>query len=108
MKGGDAQLTDGKPMAYTESLEFEWDEGKDLACRTRRGFGFADILPAFIDPGRKVEPDERHEYGEVRFVLYGRVAGRLFVVIFTRRGEAIRIISARKANERERKRHGDS
>jgi uncharacterized DUF497 family protein len=43
---------------------------------------------------------------EERFRLYGRVAGRLFVIAYTRRETATRIISARKANARERDRYG--
>jgi uncharacterized DUF497 family protein len=31
-----------------------------------RGFGFADILPAFLDPNRRVERDGRRDYGEER------------------------------------------
>jgi putative transcriptional regulator len=61
-----------------------------------RGFGFADILPAFLDPNRRVERDDRRDYGEERFRLYGRVAGRLFVIAYTRRETATRIISARR------------
>jgi hypothetical protein len=57
--------------------------------------------------GRHVEVDERWHYGEVRYRLYGRIGSRLFVVVYTVRGHAVRIISARKANARERRRHGD-
>jgi uncharacterized DUF497 family protein len=72
-----------------------------------RGFAFADILPAFLDPNRRVERDDRRDYDEERFRLYGRVAGRLFVIAYTRRGTVTRIvISARKANARERDRYG--
>ena len=88
-------------------MEFEWDEAKSERCRRERGFSFADMLPAFSDPERMIEPDRRYEYGEERFRLYGRIEGRLFVVVYTVRSETIRIISARKANKRERKRYGD-
>lgn len=88
-------------------MEFEWDEAKSERCRRERGFSFADMLPAFSDPEHMVEPDRRYEYGEERFRLYGRIEGRLFVVVYTVRSEIIRIISARKANERERERYGD-
>jgi uncharacterized protein len=53
-----------------------------------------------------VERDVRRDYGEERFRLYGRVAGRLFVIAYTRRETATRVISARKANARERDRYG--
>jgi uncharacterized DUF497 family protein len=65
------------------------------------------MLPAFSDPKRMIEPDRRYEYGEERFCLYGRVEGRLFVIVYTTRDKTIRIISARKANKREQKRYGD-
>ena len=57
--------------------------------------------------GARGLPDDRHDYGEGRHVLFGRLAGRLFVVVFTDRGDRRRIISARKANARERRDHGD-
>lgn len=88
-------------------MEFEWDEAKSEQCRKGRGFSFVDVLPAFSDPARMIEPDRRYEYGEERFCLYGSIEKRLFVVIYTVRRETIRIISARKANKRERKRYGD-
>lgn len=88
-------------------MEFEWDEAKSERCRMERGFSFADMLPAFSDPERMIEPDRRYEYGEERFCLYGEIEERLFVVVYTVRRETIRIISARKANKRERKRYGD-
>lgn len=89
-------------------MDVEWDDRKDRRCFSERGFSFIDILPAFQDPDRVVEIDDRYDYGELRFRMFGRVHGRLFVIAFTKRGEAIRIISARRANSRERKRHGES
>lgn len=88
-------------------MEFEWDEAKSERCRRERGFSFADVLPAFFDPARMIEPDRRYEYGEERFCVYGRVERRLFVIVYTARSKTIRIISARKANKREQKRYGD-
>jgi uncharacterized DUF497 family protein len=82
-----------------------------------RGFGFADPrnarraavrgLPAFLDANRRVERDDRRDYGKERFRLYGRVAGHLFVIAYTRRDTVTRIISARTANARERDRYGE-
>ncbi|MGC2200111.1 MAG: BrnT family toxin [Stellaceae bacterium] len=93
-------------MADAPHIRFEWDDAKNERWVRERGFGFADILPAFLDPNRRVERDQRRDYGEERFGLYGRVAGRLFVIADTRRGTVTRIISARKANARERDRYG--
>lgn len=49
--------------------------------------------------------DERKEYGETRFITTGRLDGRIVVVVWTPRGHARRIISMRKANEREIKKY---
>ena len=92
-------------MADAPHIRFEWDEAKNERCARERGFGFADILPAFLDPNRRAERDVRRDYGEERFRLYGRVGGRLFVIAYMRRGAVTRIISARKANARERDRY---
>ena len=82
-------------------MEFEWDEGKSQACFEERGFDFAYAATVFFDPDRLIELDERRSYGEERYQAIGRINGRLYVVVFTPRGEATRIISARKANQRE-------
>lgn len=88
-------------------MEFEWDDAKSEQCLRKRGISFSFVAAAFDDPDRRVEIDERWQYGEVRYRLYGRIGNRLFVVVYTLRGRAIRIISARKANARERRRYGD-
>ena len=56
---------------------------------------------AFLDPNRIVAQDHRQDYGEDRYRLLGMIDGRVFVVVYTMRGFAIRIISARKANRKE-------
>ncbi|NKX44971.1 BrnT family toxin [Roseicyclus persicicus] len=86
-------------------MEFEWDEAKSDDTKARRGFGFDEVTPVFLDPDRVIFPDDRVPYGEERWITFGLVEGRLFAVAYTRRGAAIRIISARKANSRERKRY---
>ncbi len=50
--------------------------------------------------------DERFDYGEPRFVAYGYMNGRLIATVYTQRGNAMRIISMRKANTREEKLYG--
>lgn len=89
-------------------MDFEWDETKSEACKKARRFNFDYAAFAFSDPNRIVEPDTRHDYGEERFGLIGMVERRLYVVIYTLRGRLIRIISARKANQREIKRYDNS
>ena len=63
------------------------------------------MITIFTDPSLLVEHDQRWEYGEERFRALGVIDSRVFVVVFTRRVRAIRIISARKANSREVKRY---
>ena len=80
-------------------MVFEWDEAKSQSCFLSRGFDFAYAAKAFFDSGRLIRADLRHGYGEARFNLYGCIESR--VLVYTQRGNATRIISARKANSRE-------
>jgi uncharacterized DUF497 family protein len=83
-------------------MEFEWDETKSETCFQERGFDFAYAAQAFFDPHRLIRADLRRSYGEERFQLTGRIDSRIFVVVvYTPRANATRIISARKANNRE-------
>ena len=86
-------------------MEFEWDDAKSDACFAHRGFDFAHVIRAFADDDRIVGRDRRWDYDEDRYRLLGAIEGRVFVVIYTMRGSIIRIISARKANNREVREH---
>jgi uncharacterized DUF497 family protein len=88
-------------VAYIIGMEFEWDDAKNSACFERRGFDFAYAFRAFVDPERIITQDARRDYGEDRYRLLGMIDGRAYVVVYTVRGSAIRIISARKANPKE-------
>ncbi|HEV7877561.1 BrnT family toxin [Bradyrhizobium sp.] len=85
-------------------MEFDWNPAK---CRriSPTAVDFADVLVGFIDPARKVVRDDRKDYGEVRYNMLAKVNGRVFHITFTERGEILRIISARKANQREQRRY---
>ncbi len=87
------------------SMEFEWDLAKSDSCQISRNFDFAYVISVFTDKSLLVELDQRWDYGEERFRALGVVGGKVFVVVFTRRLRAIRIISARRANSREVKRY---
>ena len=88
-------------------MHFEWDDSKSETCFRQRGFDFAYAARAFFDPNRLVQADNRRCYGD-RYQLMGMIQQRLFVVIYTPRQDAIRIISARKANQREINRYENS
>ncbi|WP_244165940.1 BrnT family toxin [Pseudomonas abietaniphila] len=65
-----------------------------------RGLDFADANAVFAGRHLTAE-DVRHDYGERRFITVGMLLERLVVLVWTPRGAARRIISMRKANERE-------
>ncbi len=84
---------------------FVWDERKRAANLRKHGVDFT-IVEQFDFAAAATIVDDRRDYGEVRYRAFGAVAGRLYVIVLTRRGDQIRIISVRKANAREIKRHG--
>ena len=81
-------------------MNIEFDEAKRQATIQLRGMDMADAWQVFLGPHQTVQ-DDRKYYGEVRFVTVGYMNGRLVYVAWTDRGGARRIISLRKANERE-------
>ncbi len=77
-------------------LSFEWDPEKALDNQKKHGVSFADAVIALEDDYALTIEDEHQ--GERRFITQGMDStGRLLVVVYTYRGETIRIISARKA-----------
>jgi uncharacterized protein len=68
-----------------------------------RGLDFADAASVFEGVTVEVE-DTRKDYGEVRIICYGRLAGRMVVIGYTPRGAQRHVFSMRKANEREQTR----
>jgi len=102
---GEPSPAESGSLGYTSPMNFLWDEVKSDTCFRERGFDFAYAASAFADPDRVIRQDTRYTYGEVRYQLIGRVAGRLFFIVYTPRSDGIRIISARKANSREVQRY---
>jgi uncharacterized DUF497 family protein len=85
-------------------MELEWDEEKRRWTLDNRLLDFAHV--AFIDLDSLVsEEDTRHDYGEVRYSSYAYLEGVLINFCWTPRMGRIRIISMRKANDRERKKY---
>jgi uncharacterized DUF497 family protein len=54
-----------------------------------------------------IDADLRYAYGESRFQALGLIGGRLHMLVFTMRGDVLRVISLRKANPREVRRHDE-
>jgi uncharacterized protein len=88
------------------NLVFEWDSQKADSNLRKHGLSFRTAQIVFSDPLRTTITDDRNDYNETRQVTYGAIDDVLYCVTFTQRLSAIRIISARKANARERKRYG--
>ncbi len=87
-------------------LAFEWNPRKAALNLAKHKVSFEEAVTAFGDPLGQMIDDPRHSADEERFVLLGRSdRRRLLVVMFTEHGEAIRLISARRATPRERRRH---
>ena len=85
-------------------MKLDWDETKRQATLRERGLDFADV--ASVDWETAVILDDgRKDYGERRQVCLGRLHDLVVVVAFTFRGDALRVISMRRANRRERKIH---
>ena len=78
-----------------------WDPEKAKENRVKHGVSLPDAEPVLFDPHAITREDE-HAEGEQRFVTVGLDAlGRVLVVIYTYRGETVRLISARKATRNE-------
>ena len=82
-------------------LEFEWDSAKATSNLQKHGVPFDYAARVFLDHQRQDGVDGRHHYGEERRITVGVIEGRVYVVAYTRRRAAIRLISAKKANDRE-------
>ena len=86
------RLISGRPM--------EWDDRKNKINKRKHGISFETAAHVFEDINRIEYFDEAHSADEDRFIVLGLVRKVLFVV-YTDRGDATRIISARKATEAE-------
>ncbi len=86
-------------------MRIEFDPAKDTINQRKYGVPLASASRIDIDAAVVIS-DDRHVYGESRFIAYGSIDGRLHSLVFTMRGDALRAISLRKANPREVTRYG--
>ncbi|WP_342361997.1 BrnT family toxin [Terrarubrum flagellatum] len=75
-------------------LDFEWDDVKARANLAKHGVSFEEAKKAFDDPWAFTRYDDRFDYGEDRYVVVGQSASRILTIVYTERGERIRIIAA--------------
>ena len=89
-------------------MEFEWDENKNKTNIAKHGADFWFAVAIFEDSNRIGFPDDRKDYGEERMIVIGKMKMSLFSseiilsVVCTDRNGKTRIISARKANKKEK------
>jgi uncharacterized DUF497 family protein len=87
-------------------VKFEWDEQKNRINIRKHRISFEDARAIFEDV-RITAVDTKQSYAEIREISLGMIRGRVCVVVYTERKGATRIISARKANQRERRRYNE-
>lgn len=82
-------------------MDFEFDPAKAAGNLRTHGVSFSDAEGVFMDPlaMHRIDPDAE---GEERFVATGRGStSHILVVVYTLRGESIRLISVRRATPAE-------
>jgi len=86
-------------------MRITFDPEKRRITLEQRGLDFADAAEVFA--GTTLDaPDIRKDYGEPRIITVGHLRGRMVIIAWTPRGRARRVISMRKANDREKKKFG--
>ena len=87
-------------------MEYEWDEQKAASNFRKHKLTFDDGVAVFDDPAHVIIEASRERDREVRSKAIGTFKGAVYVVVFTVRGKVRRIISARRANVKEKKAYG--
>ena len=90
-------------------MTFEWDKEKEKTNIKKHGIDFETASWVFNDSFRIERYDKEHSIDEDRYITIGEVCGRPLViyVAYTERKDVIRLISARKATAREKRRYYD-
>jgi uncharacterized DUF497 family protein len=86
-------------------MDVEFDPKKDAANLAKHGLSLSAFTGFDDEPFVRI--DDRFDYGETRYVAMGRIGGRGHCLVFTLRGDSVRAISLRRANDKEMKRHED-
>jgi len=81
-------------------MKLEFDPAKNARNIRERGISFERFADMDLNTAIAVE-DARSHYGERRVRLFGMIEDRLHVGVITYRGEKVRVISLRRANQRE-------
>lgn len=90
-----------------QSHQIEWDENKRRENLAKHGIDFLDAVDVFGDPRRRTF-QSRHPPDERRYLTVGALRDRVVTVIWTARGDKLRVISMRRARRNERKRYEEA
>ncbi|HAC62642.1 MAG TPA: BrnT family toxin [Cyanothece sp. UBA12306] len=85
-------------------MEIEWDKNKAASNFSKHNIDFEDVKNIFLAPNR-LEREDKRNYGETRIQVIGIVNQLVLFVVYTKRENRYRIISARRANKNERKQY---
>ncbi|GFM37726.1 hypothetical protein DSM19430T_24100 [Desulfovibrio psychrotolerans] len=92
--------------SYISPMRFDWDDTKRRANVAKHDIDFT-LAAEMLQCAPHLVRDSRKEYGEDRCQAVGEQDGMVLVVVFTMRDDNVfRIISARRANARERRKYG--
>ena len=91
-------------------MKFEWDDNKEQKNIAKQGIDFGTAILVFGDDNRIEMYDAKHSLEEDRYITIGEINGYVMVlyVVYTERNDAIRIISARCATQREKEAYYDN
>jgi hypothetical protein len=82
---------------------FQWDSGNIDKNRLKHGVEVFEAEQPFFNDPLIIIPDEKHSTSEIRYAALGKTNdGRNLTIVFTKRNQLIRIISARDMNKKER------
>ncbi len=82
-------------------MEFEFDPTKSAANKDKHGIDFVEAQALWADDGLVDTKSTADVASELRFLAIGQIDGKHWTAICTLRGEAVRIISVRRARKEE-------
>lgn len=85
-----------------DEIKFSWNEDKRQENIAKRGLDIAILaVKVFNDPNAKIRPDLRKEYGEDRFLIYGKADDLRICICFTLRNTEIHLITIFKMHKKD-------
>ena len=88
---------------------FEWDKWNIDKSYKKHGIKASEIEQVFVDKNAQIEKDIKHQEKEERYIAIGKTfQERMLFIVFTIRDDALRVISGRIANRKERRLYEES